>query len=144
MLYRWRSLETTVRIRLKIRGRSFKFKTWEHQRTPYSREHLSIRVYPKASIPTLKPSSTQEPTSSRARHTTQILQQRRNIAQSFNYRLPKVMPNSQISQNSLLATSLHSREKKSSSTYQNTDASFLNQKTLTSHSSNTTHREKPP
>ena len=36
------------------------------------------------SIPTLKPSNTQGPTRSRARHTTQILQQHRNIALSFN------------------------------------------------------------
>jgi len=38
---------------------------------------------------------------------------------------------------------LHSREKKSSSTHQNTDPSFPNQETLTSHSSNPTHREEP-
>ena len=38
---------------------------------------------------------------------------------------------------------MHSREKKSSSTHQNTDPSFLNQETLTSHSSNPTHREEP-
>ena len=43
-----------------------------------------MRAHPKASIPTLKPSSTQEPTSSRARHTTQILQQHRNITLNFN------------------------------------------------------------
>ena len=36
------------------------------------------------SILTLKPSTTQEPSSSRARHTMQILQQHRNIALSFN------------------------------------------------------------
>ena len=42
-----------------------------------------IRANPKASIPTLKPSSIQDPGSSRARHTMQILQQRRNIALSF-------------------------------------------------------------
>ena len=39
---------------------------------------------PKASIPTLKPSTTQRPMSSRARHTTKILQQHRNIALNFN------------------------------------------------------------
>ena len=39
---------------------------------------------PKVSIPTLEPSTTQGPTSSRARHTTQILQQHRTIALSFN------------------------------------------------------------
>ena len=37
-----------------------------------------------ACIPTLKPSTTQEPRSSRERHTMQILQQHRNIALSFN------------------------------------------------------------
>ena len=37
----------------------------------------------KAYIPTLKPSSTQEPTSSRARHTILILQQTRNTALSI-------------------------------------------------------------
>ena len=35
---------------------------------------------------------------------------------------------------------MHSREKRSSSTHQNTDASFPNQETLTSHMSNPTHR----
>ena len=35
---------------------------------------------------------------------------------------------------------MHSRGKRSSSTHQNTDASFPNQETLTSHSSNPTHR----
>ena len=39
VLYGWRSLETTVRIRLKARGRRLKSKTWEHQKTPDSREH---------------------------------------------------------------------------------------------------------
>ena len=38
---------------------------------------------------------------------------------------------------------MHSGEKKSSSTHQNTDISFPNQETLTSHSSNPTHREEP-
>ena len=39
VLYGWRSLEAIVRIRLKARGRRLKSKTWEHQRTPDSREH---------------------------------------------------------------------------------------------------------
>ena len=38
---------------------------------------------------------------------------------------------------------MHSREKKSSSTHQNTDKSIPNQETLTSHPSNPTHREEP-
>ena len=44
-----------------------------------------------------------------------------------------ITPNPLTSQNSLLDISLHSRKKKSSSTHQNTDTSFPNQKTLTSH-----------
>ena len=47
-------------------------------------------------------------------------------------------------QNSLLDTSLHSREEKSISTHQNTDTSFPDQETLTSQSSNPTHWVKPP
>ena len=39
VLYGWRSLEAIVRIRLKARGRRLKSKTWEHQKTPDSREH---------------------------------------------------------------------------------------------------------
>jgi len=46
------------------------------------------------------------------------------------YRLPKVTPNPLTSHNSLLDTSLHSREKKFSSTHQNTDTSFPNEETL--------------
>ena len=40
------------------------------------------RAHPKPSIPTLKPSSTQEPTSFRARHTKLILQKHRNTTLS--------------------------------------------------------------
>ena len=54
--------------------------------------------------------------------------------------LSKVIPNPLTSQNSVLDTSLHSREKKSSSTHQNTGTSFPNQETLTSHPYNPTHR----
>ena len=50
--------------------------------------------------------------------------------------MPKVTTNPQTSQNSLLDTSLYSREKKSRPTYQNTNTSFPNQETLTSHPSN--------
>ena len=39
---------------------------------------------------------------------------------------------------------MHSREKRSRSIHQNTNTSFPNQETLTSHSSNPTHREEPP
>jgi len=39
---------------------------------------------------------------------------------------------------------LYSKEKKSSSTHQNTDTNFPNQKTLTSHPSKSTHSKEPP
>ena len=39
VLYGWRSLEATVRIRLKVRGRRLKSQTQEHQKTPDFREH---------------------------------------------------------------------------------------------------------
>ena len=45
VLYRGRSLETTVKIRLKNRSRRLKSKSWDHQRTPDSREHKSIGVH---------------------------------------------------------------------------------------------------
>ena len=57
------------------------------------------------------------------------------------YRVPKVTPNPLTSHNSLLDTLLHSREK-SSSTHQNTDTSFPNQETLTSHWYNPTHSKE--
>ena len=60
------------------------------------------------------------------------------------YRLPKVIPNPLTSHNSLLDTSLHSREKKFSSTHQNTDTSFPKQETLTSHRYNPTHSKDTP
>ena len=50
VLYGWRSIEATGRIRLKSRGKRLKPKTWEHQRTPDYREHELIRDHPKASI----------------------------------------------------------------------------------------------
>ena len=54
----------------------------------------------------------------------QILQQHRNTALSFNIQAAQSYSNPPTSHNSLLDTSLHSREKKSISTYQNTDTSF--------------------
>ena len=39
---------------------------------------------------------------------------------------------------------MHSREKRSSSTHQNTDTSFHNHETLTNHEFNPTHKEQPP
>ena len=58
--------------------------------------------------------------------------------------LPKAIPNTETPQNKLLDTSLHSREKKYSSTHQNTDTRFPKQETLTSHLYKPTHREKAP
>ena len=39
VLYEWRSLEATVRIRLQTRGRRLKSKTWEHWKSFDSRKH---------------------------------------------------------------------------------------------------------
>ena len=61
------------------------------------------------------------------------MKRQRNIQQVKEH--DKSTPNPYTSQNSLLDTSLHSRKKKSSSTHQNTNTSFPNQETLTSHSS---------
>ena len=74
----------------------------------------------------------------------QILQEHRNTALASIYRLPKVTPNPLTSHNSLLDTSFHSIEKKSSSTHQNTDTSFPNQETLTSKLYNPTYSEETP
>ena len=102
-----------------------------------------IRAHPKASIPTLKPSSTQEPTSSRARHTMQILQQCRNIALSFNIQAAqshtKPRDISKLTTGHFIALQreeiqLHPLEHQ---------PSFPNQETLTSHLSNPTHRREP-
>ena len=71
------------------------------------------------------------------------------------YRQHKVTPKPLTSHNSLLDTSMHSREKKSSSTHQNTDTSFPNQDTLTTpptvrklhnkeNSTNYQNTERPP
>ena len=82
--------EATVRIRLKARGRRLNSKPREHQRTTDFREHnFREAFHPKASIPTLKPSSIQEPTSSRARHTTLILQKHRNTTLSIKIQVAK-------------------------------------------------------
>ena len=98
----------------------------------------------------MKPTTTQEPISSRARHTTQILQQCRNIALSINIQAAQSHTKPiDPSQNSLLDTPLHSREKIYCSIHQNTNASFPNQETLTSQSSNpptgrNLHKKKEP
>ena len=133
LVYRRRSLETTVKISLKTRGRRLKSKSWEHQRTPDSREHYLIGAHqmpPYLHWNQAPPKGQQVP--------------EQDIQCKFSsytgtqpwasiYRLPKVTPKPLTSHNSLLDTSLHSREKKSRSTHQNTDTSFPNQETLTSH-----------
>ena len=63
---------------------------------------------------------------------------------SFNIQAALVTPKPMTPQNSLLDTSLHSREKKSISTNQNMDTSFPNQETLTSNPPNPTHSEELP
>ena len=63
VLYSWRSLETIGRIKLKSRSRRLKPKTWENRKTPDYTEHQGIRDHIKASIPTPKPTTTQEPIS---------------------------------------------------------------------------------
>ena len=88
---------------------------------------LIEKTHPKASIHTLKPSSTQRPTSSRARHTMLILQQSRNTALRIKRQADESHAKIIDTPNSLLDTSLHSRKKRFSSTHQNAEASFPNQ-----------------
>ena len=144
VLYRMRCLETTVKIRLKTRSRRLKSKAWEHQRTPEFREHLAKGAYqtpPYIHWNQAPPKGQQVP--------------EQDIPLKFSsntgthpwasiYRQLKVTPKPLTSHNSLLDASLHSREKKSSSTHQNTDTSFSNQETLASHLSNPTCSEDPP
>ena len=111
-----------------------------HQAPRKAIQVFERRSSSNASIPTLKSSTTQGPTNSRARHTTQILQEHSPELQYTG--CPKLLQNHW--HNSLLDTSLHSREKKSSATHQNTDTSFPNQETLTSHLYNPTHSEETP
>ena len=63
----------------------------------------------------------------------QILQHTGTHPWASVYRELKVTPKPLTSHNPLLVTPLHSREKKSSSTHQNSNTSFPNQETLTSH-----------
>ena len=81
---RWRCLEANVRTRLKTRGRRLKSKNLRTPENSWLQGTLINKRSLKASIPTLTPNTTQEPASSRARHTTQILQQHRNKALSLN------------------------------------------------------------
>ena len=119
-------------------SRRLKSKSWEHQRTPDSREHKSTGAHqmpPYLHWNQVPPKGQQVP--------------EQDIPHKFSsnrwtqpwasiYRLPKVTPDPLTFHNSLLDTSLYSREKKSSSTHQNTDTSFPNQETLTSHLYNPT------
>ena len=59
------------------------------------------RVHPKASIPTLKSSSTQDPTNFRATH-TKIIQQNRNITLSIKMQAAK-RPTKLIDNSKLIA-----------------------------------------
>ena len=87
----------------------------------------------QSSKPTLKPSSTQKPTTCRARHTMLILQQCRNTTLSIKIQAAQSHATPIDIPKPTLDTSLHSREKKSSTTHQNSNTSFPNQETLTSH-----------
>ena len=73
-----------------------------------------------------------------------ILQKHRNIALSIN--IQAAQSHTKLIDTSKPTTGLFiaSREKRSSSTHQNTDASFPNQETLKGHPSNPTHSEEPP
>ena len=78
----------------------------------------------------------------RARHTKLILHQCRNITLSIKILAAK---SHNVPMNtSKLTTGHFSRQKRFSSPHQNTDISFPNQETLTSHPSNPTHSEEPP
>ena len=74
----------------------------------------------------------------------QILQQPRNIALSFNIQAAqshiKPIDISKLITGHFIAL----QEKKFSSSHQNTDASFPNQETLTSHPYNPTHSKETP
>ena len=144
VLYRWRSLEATVKIKLKTRSRRLKSKSWEHQRTPESREHYSIRAH---QMPTYLHWNQAPPKGQ------QVPEQ--DIPRKFSsntgthpwasiYRQLKVTPKPLMSHNPLLVTPLHSREKKPSSTHQNSNTSLPNQETLTSHPYNPTHSKETP
>ena len=105
-------------------NRRLKSKSWEHQRTPDSKEHQLIGAHqtpPYLHWNQPPPKGQQVP--------------EQDIPWKFSsntgtepwasiYSLPKVTSNPLTSQNSLLDTSLHSREKKSSSIHQNSDTSF--------------------
>ena len=73
-----------------------------------------------------------------------ILQKHRNIALSI--KIQDAQSHTKATGNSKLTTGhfIADREKRSSSTHQNMDASFPNQETVTNHTSNHTQKEKPP
>ena len=88
----------------------------------------------KSSLPNLhtytETKLTQQPTSSSARHTMLILQQSRNTTLGIKRQAAESHAKPIDTPKLTRDTSLHSREKKSSSTHQNTDTSFPNQETL--------------
>ena len=102
------------------------------------------RAHPKASISTLKPSFTEKPTSSRARHFTLILQQCRNITLSIN--IQATQSHIKLTDTSKLTTRYFIALQREEIQLHppNTDTSFPNQETLTSHSPNPIHRKEPP
>ena len=99
------------------------------------------RAHLKASIPTLKPSSTQEPTSFIARHTKLILLQRRNITLSIKIQVAKSHTKPIDTSKLTIGHFIALQREEIQFHPQNTNASFPNQETLTSNSSKPTHRE---
>ena len=87
-------------------------------------------------MPTLKSSSTQEQTSSRARHTKLILQQCRNIALSFNIQAARSLTKPTDISKLITGHFIALQREEISSIHQITNTSFPNQETLTSHPSN--------
>ena len=79
-----------------------------------------MRAHPKVSIPTGRPSSIQEPTSSSASHPVLILQQNRNTTLNINRQ--SAQSHAKPIDTPKLTTG-HSREKRSSSIHQDTDTS---------------------
>ena len=96
-----------------------------HQKTLDSREQELIQKPPYLHWNQAPPKSLQVPEQDIPH---QFSSNTRTQPQELKYRLPKAMPNPQTPKNSLLDTSLHSREKRSSSTHQNTDQASLTRK----------------
>ena len=137
VLYRWRSLEATVREGLKPRGRRLNSRSLEYQRTPDSREHQQTKAHPKVSKPTLKPSST-EGSSSSARHTMLILQQNRNTTQNIKRQAAQSHA-TPIATPKLTIRHFIAPERRDRAPPTRTHTILMNQENLTNHWSNPTH-----